>query len=254
MPIENDYMRTVRLERKFFPKILEGLNRQVLSYLETSLVDSARLRENLTELYLYVAPLEARRTLKKLTKDQWTTDVLEYLQYFLLRLSVTPVAETTRAKIAAILTQSIEEGWNEATTVQAIRGLLNDRARALKIVRTEVIRAVNFGSMMAAYDSDYLYEKTWLAVNDNRTRKTHKHVSGETKDLLEEFSNGLLFPGDPLGSPREVINCRCRLGFKIKRVNGKPVRKKPVSTLPKYLYMTGLEKGLEYLINETLQR
>lgn len=51
--------------------------------------------------------------------------------------------------------------------------------------------------------------KQWDASLDKRTRDSHARVDGEIRELDEEFSNGLMFPGDPSGSAAEVINCRC---------------------------------------------
>ena len=54
-------------------------------------------------------------------------------------------------------------------------------------------------------------KKTWLATLDSRTRDTHQHLDGKTVGVDEKFDNGLLFPGDPNGTPGEVYNCRCTL-------------------------------------------
>jgi uncharacterized protein with gpF-like domain len=54
--------------------------------------------------------------------------------------------------------------------------------------------------------------KTWLATNDSRTRITHAIANGQNVLISDTFSVGdtqLQFPGDPNGSPEEVINCRC---------------------------------------------
>lgn len=49
----------------------------------------------------------------------------------------------------------------------------------------------------------------WLATLDGHTRKSHRRVDGEVVKIGEEFTNGLEYPGDPNGDPREVYNCRC---------------------------------------------
>ncbi len=63
-------------------------------------------------------------------------------------------------------------------------------------------RALDFGIDM---------EQTWVATLDGRTRESHRWLDGETRPIGEEFSNGLEYPGDPSGDPREVYNCRCTL-------------------------------------------
>ena len=47
--------------------------------------------------------------------------------------------------------------------------------------------------------------------HDDRTRPSHLELDGERRDLDEEFSNGLQYPGDPDGDPSEVYNCRCTM-------------------------------------------
>jgi hypothetical protein len=56
--------------------------------------------------------------------------------------------------------------------------------------------------------------KTWYTSVDERVRSTHAALHAQTLDLFDSFdtpSGPLRFPGDPLGTPGEIINCRCRL-------------------------------------------
>ena len=46
---------------------------------------------------------------------------------------------------------------------------------------------------------------------DKRTRDTHAELNGTIIGLQERFSNGLLYPGDPSGPAKEIINYRCVL-------------------------------------------
>jgi hypothetical protein len=98
-------------------------------------------------------------------------------------------------------------------------------------VRTETVRASNYGALAAAHDSDFEYEKIWIEVKDNRTRRSHRHSTGvghEQRGLLDSFSNGLMFPGDPNGPASETINCRCTIAFEAKRDSrGRLIPKKP---------------------------
>jgi hypothetical protein len=57
-------------------------------------------------------------------------------------------------------------------------------------------------------------KKTWYTSVDERVRSTHAALHAQTLDLFDSFdtpSGPLRFPGDPLGAPGEIINCRCRL-------------------------------------------
>lgn len=154
--------------------------------------------------------------------------VLNYLKQFILNKAVSPISNTTKDIINKIINDAIQQGWGVEKTAKYLETAPITKVRARMIIRTESVRATNFTQWMAADDEVYQMEKTWIAIEDNRTRPTHSHkgVDGETKNLDKPFSNGLLYPGDPAGSAKEVINCRCTLGYRVKRdSNDRPVKK-----------------------------
>jgi len=68
--------------------------------------------------------------------------------------------------------------------------------------------------------------KMWMSRRDSKVRAAHRRADGQTVQSNETFTvdgESLRFPGDPNGSPRNVINCRCfsvvkrRPGKKVKR-------------------------------------
>jgi hypothetical protein len=157
-------------------------------------------------------------------------NVLQYFRDHLLSNVVVPISNTTRKHVEVALRDAITNGWGVDKTVREIKNTPLTRRHAKTIVRTESVRAMNYAQLLAADDDKYQVEKTWLAVEDGRTRVTHGHqgVDGEVRDLYDTFSNGLLHPGDPEGSAAEVINCRCTMAYTLKRtLNGRPVPKRP---------------------------
>lgn len=53
-------------------------------------------------------------------------------------------------------------------------------------------------------------DTVWVSTLDDRTRHSHRMLYGEVRDEnTGKYSNGLRYPGDPLGDPEEVYNCRC---------------------------------------------
>lgn len=55
-------------------------------------------------------------------------------------------------------------------------------------------------------------KKRWLSVGDERVRDSHVACDAQGAIAIgNTFSNGLRFPGDPLGPIAETINCRCFL-------------------------------------------
>lgn len=119
------------------------------------------------------------------------------------------------------------QGWSAddlATKVEAILGEHGQeswRGRALTIARTEALSAYNGGKFASfqAYAGSVGgdWEKIWLATHDHRTRFTHTGKGGgdlQRVPLMDSFVIGgapLMYPGDPLGPPGEIINCRCSM-------------------------------------------
>ena len=106
---------------------------------------------------------------------------------------------------------------------ESIGGIANDlqrripdmsRKSALRTARTAITSAQNGGRMdsyKAATDMGVKVRKRWVATKDDRTRKSHRRLDGETVDWDKPFSNGLMYPGDPSGPGAEVYQCRCTL-------------------------------------------
>ena len=79
------------------------------------------------------------------------------------------------------------------------------------IARTETIRASNAGSTQV-YKDWGVQKHEWLSTMDDRTRDDHAEANGLVVEIGKPFMVGgeeLEFPGDPNGSPGNVINCRC---------------------------------------------
>jgi uncharacterized protein with gpF-like domain len=90
--------------------------------------------------------------------------------------------------------------------------------RARTIARTEVATASNVGQQTAAESVNQPMVKKWLSTRDSNTRDPHFSADGQTAGLDGYFLvNGeqLLHPGDPSGSPGNVINCRCAVTYTV---------------------------------------
>lgn len=95
-------------------------------------------------------------------------------------------------------------------------------AKAQLIARTETQTAANFGKFegakLRAQARGVELEKRWIPAQDERTREIHSAMNGSGWIPLEEkFEVGgelLLYPGDPKGSARNIINCRCDIVFR----------------------------------------
>jgi Phage Mu protein F like protein. len=90
--------------------------------------------------------------------------------------------------------------------------------RARVIAQTEVTRAYGAGTLAAGIEQSRvtgrLLQKRWDTEHDMRVRSSHREVDGQVRDLgMPYYVDGfpLMFPGDPIGPPETVINCRCNL-------------------------------------------
>jgi uncharacterized protein with gpF-like domain len=61
-------------------------------------------------------------------------------------------------------------------------------------------------------------KKEWVSKFDAKTRQAHREAHGQVVGMQERFNVGgemLSRPGDPAGSPGNIINCRCVLGYQL---------------------------------------
>ena len=142
-----------------------------------------------------------------------------------LRRSKT-IAEGLIGKIRKRLVSAQSEGLGEAATARSLGDLIQSRSAAARIARTEAHTAAERGSHEAAQSLGIDMVKEWGATEGGRTRPTHARADGQIKELDEKFDVGadkLLHPGDPNGSAKEIINCRC-VSLHHPRINGEIIR------------------------------
>lgn len=134
----------------------------------------------------------------------------------------------------------IQQGYTDNISIADITINLQNKfgwykAQALRIARTETTTATNFATTLAAENSDYELNKTWISVQDNRTRRPpksmfdHLDMNGQIVDANKPFFVGgeeIYYPGDPNAKAGNVINCRCKVVFTIKEdEDGLPIQK-----------------------------
>lgn len=125
---------------------------------------------------------------------------------------VVRINNTTRDAIREALTEGIENQEGIPDLRNRVMSVFEDasRRRATVIARTETHNTVGTATF-GTYQSAKVEKKQWLTAIDGRERPSHADVNGEIKGINEQFSNGLMYPGDPNGAPEEVIQCRCVL-------------------------------------------
>ncbi len=243
-----DYLRVQgKLERRFLPIINKVLSNQISSFTDRFLsrgfyLESDFQRVKGTEMSLVIATLhiysgivwgtEVFKRLKQ-TKagnmgynEDWTKQILKYFRDHNLKL-VKNITDVTRERIKQVLAEGIEKGYGAEKLARMLKSDKLTKARALRIVRTETVRATNYANFLSAEELGFVNDKIWIAAHDERTRKGH--IEADKKDPIDfddlftvpvydhkgQFvkNDYMMYPGDPTASPENTINCRCTVSF-----------------------------------------
>ncbi|SMB97972.1 phage portal protein, HK97 family [Thermanaeromonas toyohensis ToBE] len=124
------------------------------------------------------------------------------------------IDDTTREALREELLAGLEAGEGIAQLAERVSKVFAEAKgyRAQTIARTETNGAASLGAVEAYHQSGVVRELEWVAALDERTRPAHAAADGQRVPLGSKFKVGgemLRFPGDPMGSAGNVINCRC---------------------------------------------
>lgn len=136
------------------------------------------------------------------------------------------IAGTTQEEV----NRAIREGIAENESVSEVQGRVTstlrrmadgteeiDQSRARRIASTTTTTAFEKGQEKVMRENG-MFGRMWLSQRDVHVRRGHLEADGQTVELDEPFEvapslaaseEELQFPGDPSGSPANVINCRC---------------------------------------------
>lgn len=145
--------------------------------LDAALFDRTGLSEAIGELCAVQADNIVQSTLERLTRDlrgieEWTPDVVR---------------------------GCVEESMQRTSTRYLVR---NARSLANSAANASVITVVGDALPGA--------KKKWITTGVN-TRSAHAMMHGQTVDIGDTFSNGAMWPGDPILGAAGTVNCRCRV-------------------------------------------
>lgn len=120
-------------------------------------------------------------------------------------------------EIYADIKSEIEVGLDAGETMKQladrVRSAFNDVSdeRAERIAMTETGSAYGYGRQVSMEESG-VESKQWLTSGNDNVRDTHQEANGQVVPVNQPFKVGgedLMHPGDPDGSPENVINCHC---------------------------------------------
>lgn len=135
-------------------------------------------------------------------------------------LKVKQISETTVKGVRKVIGDGISSGASVDAMADDLRRLYDGfkGIRAETVARTETSQAISVGKNSQAEELEdrlgLTISKTWISVQDERTRESHVAADGQTVARAEMFQVGdteLEFPCDPSGPAEEIINCRCVL-------------------------------------------
>lgn len=123
---------------------------------------------------------------------------------------VSSVVGTDKEKLSNLLAQGMKEGKGIAEIERLIRSSFADfkKSQIEKIVRTEILRASNEGTLEAFRASDVVVGKQWLTAMDDRVDPECADLNGKIVSLESNFFKTDYGTGE---TPPLHPNCRCDL-------------------------------------------
>jgi len=163
--------------------------------------------------------LKARHRTLELKDSHFLVRLLEWASTRALQHAKT-IAATDMDEVRGIIEHGIDEGLGTEEIGRNIRKASERTpSSAARIARTETHSAATYGAIETARQAEeeigIKLVKEWVPTVDGRTRPEHAAMaSAQPIPLDEQFDVGgemLDRPGDPSGSPENVINCRCAI-------------------------------------------
>jgi uncharacterized protein with gpF-like domain len=128
------------------------------------------------------------------------------------------VGDTAFDQIKTALTEGLNNCEGIADLSDRVRGVFNNLSNyeAKRIAMTETSAAYGFARDKAMTDAGIQY-KIWLSSHGPHVRPAHAAAEAEygpdnPVPIDEPFivdGEELMYPGDPAGSPGNIINCQC---------------------------------------------
>lgn len=158
----------------------------------------------------------------------WITDeeIRRYIQAS-AAVRIVTITETSRKQAELLIRQILEEAIAEELSIFQTTELLEQefpkrwkiasKFRAERIARTEIVGASNRGSYLGAKQTGLNLKKKWLVARDGREREWHGEMAFKDAVFIDGYfivgGERMEYPGDASASGRNVINCRCAIGY-----------------------------------------
>lgn len=133
-----------------------------------------------------------------------------------LEESAAAAADYSRERVRAVVEEGVNAGRTTSEIAEALRAdQAFDRPRALRIARTETVRAQSSGTnarYRKAEEAGVRLEQEWVTARDAEVRDSHRRLDRVRVPVgaTWELGSGIRTAGPGLsGDPGEDINCRC---------------------------------------------
>ncbi len=125
------------------------------------------------------------------------------------------VNDTTYNDLVGLFAEAESQGETIPQMMERLSAYFEGRkseASTERIARTTMTATNTAGDEAAWSQSQVVRGSVWLTAIDGRERDAHRAAHGQERGLGQMFDVGgeyLVGPGDPNGSPENIINCRC---------------------------------------------
>jgi uncharacterized protein with gpF-like domain len=234
-------VQAYRIVRRNILKIVNAIpfnniSKLTYEFLIYSNVTESQIKEMYKEIYTTLGNPQYKRIKRSIKAEITFESIIQTWINSNLGYRIVSVHQTLIESIIAVIAKGYEDNLSVADITRNLQNKFGwYKAQALRIARTETTTATNYATVVAAQNSDFVLEKTWISVQDNRTRRPPKSVydhldmNGVKVDLNQPFFTSgeeIMYPGDPSAKAGNVINCRCKVVFTVKEdENGLPIRK-----------------------------
>jgi hypothetical protein len=213
---------------------INNVSLSTLNYLLYANITDEKIKVMLLDLYKEVGLNYGNKvnlTLERVKKDNilFNETFLKEILLFLNNQGLIKIV-SIRDSLINDLVKAVNDEIAKQGSLISIRDIVYNIVRktqlfykwqALRIARTETTFASNFAAVKAAQNSGFEMIKTWIAVSDNRTRHDHAIENNQSVDFDKPFKMAdgtlMMYAGDPSAPAKQVINCRCTVGFEGKR-------------------------------------
>jgi len=174
------------------------------------------------------AGIEILKNEEQMMDDIIARKIEEYLATE-IGTTITAIGDTSEVLLKRLLDDLIPEIIDQGIGGGAAQTMLRDQIksqwhkaryfRTERIVRTEVNRAANWGSLEGVKSTEFPHDKVWMSSFAATSRAGHMAADNQKVDINEMFDidgEDLQYPGDPGGSASNTINCLCSLTYEIK--------------------------------------